>query len=176
QLERVRAELVADNYFALLGVQPRLGRAFLPEENRQPRTHPVAILSFSLWQSRFGGDARVLGHTVTLNQTRYAIVGVAPAGFRGVSLESPTDVWVPAMTLTQVKQMEKGDEWFADREWSLWRVLGRLKPGVSKDAAQAALDTLALQVRDAWMPEGDRHLPFNERHIQLAPAGKGLSS
>jgi predicted permease len=174
-MERVRAELVADNYFKLLGVQPVVGRGFLPEENRAPGAAPVAMLSYRLWQGRWGGDKGVLGRTVALNERQFTIVGVAPASFKGMTLESPADVWVPAMMLRQVQLSAPSEEWLTDREAMLWKLLGRLKPGVPQGAAQASLDALALQVRDAWMPEGDRHLPFNERSIRLTPAGKGLS-
>src|SRR5262245_37022803 len=139
QLERVRAEVVAENYFALLGVQPALGRAFLPEENRTPGAHSVAVLSYNLWQSRFGGAANVIGQTVILNETRYTIIGVAPGSFHGVEFDAPADVWVPAMMLTQIKQKEAGDEWLVNHDFALWRLLGRLKPGVTKEAAQTAL-------------------------------------
>jgi predicted permease len=175
-LERVRAELVAENYFALLGVRPVVGRGFLPEENRAPGATPVAVLSYRLWQGRFGGDTQVLGRTVTLNERQYTIIGVAPASFKGVTLESPADIWAPAMMLRQVQQSTPNDEWLIDRDAMVWKVLGRLKPSVSQAAAQVGLDTVALQVRDAWMPESDRHLPFNERSIRLVHAGKGLSS
>jgi len=175
-LERVRAEVVADNYFTLLGVRPVVGRAFSPEENRAPGAAPVAVLSYRLWQSRFGGDRQAVGRTVTLNERPYTVVGVAPAGFKGVTLESPADIWVPAMMLTHVQQLKPGDEWLTSREAMVWKLLGRLKPGVSQAAAQSALDTLARQVRDTWMPEGDRQLPFNQKSIRLTPAGKGLSS
>ncbi|MEP7343111.1 MAG: ABC transporter permease [Acidobacteriota bacterium] len=175
-LERVRAELVTDNYFAMLGVRPVVGRGFLPQENSAPGANPVAVLSYRLWQNRFGGDTQVLGRTVKLNERQFTIVGVAPASFKGVALESPADIWAPAMMLRQLQQSTPSDEWLTDRDAMVWKVLGRLKPGVPPAAAQAGLDAVALQVRDSWMPESDRHLPFNERSIRLAPAGKGLSS
>jgi predicted permease len=177
QMERVRAELVAENYFAMFGVQPVVGRAFTPEENAAPDAHPLVVLSHGLWQSRFGGDPQVAGRTLVLNGATYTIVGVAPARFKGMRVESPTDVWVPAMMKTQLQQMPAGnDPWVSERQYAVFQLAGRLKPGVTKDAAQTAMDTLATQVRDSWMPESDRKLPFNERRIQLVFAGQGLSS
>jgi predicted permease len=177
QMERVRAEAVAENYFGTLGIQTLLGRAFLPEENKTPGAYPVAMLSYSLWRSRFGGDPRVIGRTAQLNDTIYTIVGVAPANFKGMTVETPTDVWVPAMMLHQLAQRPQGEEkWVQERDAWLFKLAGRLKPDVTREAAQAKMDTLALQVRDSWMPESDRKLPFNERRMRLVEGGKGLSN
>ncbi|MGH9844480.1 MAG: ABC transporter permease [Blastocatellia bacterium] len=177
QMERVRAEMAAENYFEMLGVRPIVGRAFAPEENTTPDAHPVAVLGHSLWQSRFGGDAQVIGRTIAINGASYTIIGVAPARFKGMTLESPTDVWVPAMMKTQLQQMPAAnDPWISERGYAVFHLAGRLKPGVTKAAAQTAMDTLAAQVRDSWMPESDRKLPFNEKRIQLISAGQGLSS
>jgi putative ABC transport system permease protein len=176
QMEKARAEAVADNYFGMLGVQPLLGRAFLPEENKAPDANPVAVLSYGLWRSRFGGDPNVIGQTALLNDMSYTIVGVAPANFNGMRVESPTDVWVPAMMVGQIRQMPADFKWVGEREQFTFNLAGRLKPDVTQESAQASMDTLALQVRDSWMPEGDRKLPFNERRMQLVVGGKGLSS
>jgi HAMP domain-containing protein len=176
QMERVRAEAVADNYFGMLGVQLLAGRAFLPEENKTPGANPVAVLSYSLWRSRFGGDPKAIGQTALLNDANYTIIGVAPANFKGMTIESPTDVWVPAMMIGQLAQRPRDDKWVSEREAGLFKLAGRLRPEASLASAQASMDTLALQVRDSWMPESDRKLPFNERRMELVAAGKGLSS
>ncbi|MBI1761614.1 MAG: ABC transporter permease [Acidobacteria bacterium] len=176
QMERVRAELVAENYFALLGVQPVLGRTFTPEDNRAPGAHPLALLSYGLWQSRFGGATNVIGQTVPLNEQPYTIIGVMPARFRGVMIDAPTDIWVPAMMVAQVEQKKATNEWLTNHDWTMWQLLGRLKPDVAQGAAQQAMDTLARQVRDAWMPESDRHQPFSEKRIQLEDITEGISS
>ncbi|HEX5083782.1 MAG TPA: ABC transporter permease, partial [Blastocatellia bacterium] len=176
QMERVRAEVVADNYFGMLGVQPLLGRAFLPEENRAPGANPVAVISYGLWRSRFGGDPKVIGQTALLNDTNYTIVGVTPANFNGMNVESPADVWVPAMMIGHIMQQTADFKWTSDRAFWLFKLAGRLRPDVTQESAQAAMDTLALQVRNSWMPESDRKLPFNERRLQLVAGGKGLSS
>jgi predicted permease len=175
QTERVRAEAVADNYFGMLGIQPLLGRAFLPDENNAPGANPVAVLSYGLWRSRFGGDPKVIGQTAMLNDTNYTIVGVAPANFNGMSVESPTDVWVPAMMIGQLTQKPADFKWVGERDTWLFDLAGRLKPDVTQESAQAVMDTLALQVRNSWMPESDRNLPFNVRKMQLVAGGNGLS-
>jgi predicted permease len=175
QMERVRAELVSDNYFRMLGVRPSLGRDFLPDENRTPGTHPVAMISHSLWRSRFGGDPRVVGQIVPLNESSYTIIGVAPSSFKGLTIESPADVWVPAMMRAQIAQMPPEGEWVQEREQNYFQLSGRLKPGMTKEAAQTAMDTLARQVRDSWIPKIDRKPFFNELQMELVAVGKGLS-
>jgi macrolide transport system ATP-binding/permease protein len=81
--QRVWGFLVSGNYFDVLGVKPILGRGFLPEEDQTPGSHPVAILSYSCWQGRFGADPSIVGKTVSLNNHTFNVVGVAPKGFIG---------------------------------------------------------------------------------------------
>src|SRR6266508_3772393 len=147
QMERVRAEAVADNYFGMLGVQLLLGRAFLPEENKTPGANPVAVLGYSLWRSRFGGEPKVIGQTALLNDTNYTIIGLAPANFKGMTIETPTDVWVPAMMIGQLAQRPQDDKWVSDRETSLFKLAGRLKPEASLVSAQASA---AKRLRSGW--------------------------
>src|SRR5262245_22883304 len=83
QGERVIGQIVSGNYFATLAVRPALGRFFLPEEDRTLGTHPVIVISHGLWRRRFGADPAVIGKTVSLNNYRYTVVGVAPSEFAG---------------------------------------------------------------------------------------------
>jgi putative ABC transport system permease protein len=176
QMERVRAELVSDNYFETLGVRPSLGRDFLPDENKTPGAHPVAMISYSLWRSRFGGDPKVVGQTVQLNESSYTIIGVASSSFKGLEVESPVDVWIPAMMRSQIAQLRPEDEnWVGNRAVAVFKLLGRLKPGMTKEGAQLAMDTLARQVRDSWVPRSDETPFFTLSQMTLVPAGKGIS-
>ena len=138
QNQRVVGEIVSGNYFAVLGVRPALGRFFLPEEDRTPGTHPVVVIGHGLWQRRFGADPLVIGRTVALNANRYAVVGVAPAEFAGTTRGTATDVYVPAMMQPQVQQ----GSLLANRNSGWLRLIGRLKPDVSREQAQAALRIL----------------------------------
>src|SRR5216684_4600874 len=81
--QTVTGEVVSGNYFAVLGVEPILGRAFLPEEDQIPGSHPVVVLSHQLWQRRFGGDSGVVGSNIRIDGHAFTIVGVAPKGFHG---------------------------------------------------------------------------------------------
>ncbi|HKX26866.1 MAG TPA: ABC transporter permease [Blastocatellia bacterium] len=175
QLEQVRAELVTENYFSLLGVTPNPGRTFAPEENRAPGAHPVAVISYGLWQRRFSGGPGAIGRTLTVNETSYTVVGIAPASFKGMMIESPTDLWVPVMMRTQIEQIQN-DEWVGEREWKFLKLVGRLKPGVALETAQGAMDTLARQVRNSAGPERESAGLFGELRMQLVPGGKGLST
>src|SRR5581483_6781903 len=95
--EAVWGELVSANYFDVMGVKPVLGRGFLPEEDRTPNTHPVAVISQLLWQQHFNGDPNAIGKTIYLNGQAYTIVGVMPESFIGSAFYLRQAFWVPLM-------------------------------------------------------------------------------
>ncbi|HEU0176230.1 MAG TPA: ABC transporter permease [Blastocatellia bacterium] len=137
QSERVIGQIVSGNYFAALGVRPALGRFFLPEEDRTPGTHPVVVISHGLWRRRFGADPAVIGKTLNLNAYRYTVVGVAPSEFTGTTRGTANDVYAPIMMYAQM-----GDVCPLDNRNCGWlSLIGRLKPGVSRQQAQSALAT-----------------------------------
>src|SRR5262249_42443153 len=80
--QKVWGNLVSGNYFDVLGVKPALGRTFLPEEDKTRLSHPVAVISHSLWQTRFGADPSVIDSDVLINGRKFKVIGVAPAGFK----------------------------------------------------------------------------------------------
>lgn len=141
QSELMSGELVSGNYFDVLKLKPALGRAFLPEEDQTPDTHPVVVLSHKFWQSRLGGDPNVIGRTIALNGHRFTVVGVAPHGFKGMVTPYTTSLWIPIMMSAQVKHEIKPADDRADDLPALGHVspIGRLKPGVSLSQAQAAI-------------------------------------
>ena len=95
--EVVWGELVSGNYFDVMGVKPVLGRGFLPEEVRTPNTHPVTVISYSLWQRRFGADAGIVGKTIYLNGRPFTVVGVMPESFLGSTFYLYYSFWTPMM-------------------------------------------------------------------------------
>ena len=95
--EPIPVQLVSGNYFSVLGVRPVAGRTFLPEEDRTPRSHPVAVLSYGFWQRQFGGSPTIVGRTITLNRTTFTVVGVAPRDFNGVFVFGNPALWAPLM-------------------------------------------------------------------------------
>ncbi|HKY43277.1 MAG TPA: ABC transporter permease, partial [Pyrinomonadaceae bacterium] len=94
QTERVRGELVSGNFFDVLGVRPWAGRLFTQEDDQTPGAHPVAVLSYRFWESRFNKDPNLIGKTILVNETAVTVLGVTPPGFFGVNLSDNPDVRV----------------------------------------------------------------------------------
>ena len=154
--------LVSGNFFDVLGVRAALGRTFLPEEDKTPGANPVAVISHRLWESRFGGDPRAVGQQLTLNGHAFTIIGVAPAGFEGAEVLETNDIYVPAMMQALVRPPRAGfsGEMNPDlltRRGSRWlRMIGRLKPNVSVQQAQAVMTATADALAQAY-PDDDRY-------------------
>jgi putative ABC transport system permease protein len=136
EAERLDGQRVTREFFAVLGVRPALGRDFSDAENVRGQHH-VVILSHGLWQRRFGGDASLVGRSVTLNGVEYAVVGVMPKSFE--SLLAPTaQLWAPLA-------YESSLPW-ACRSCRHLRMIGRLKAGVDPGAAKTELDLLSARL------------------------------
>jgi putative ABC transport system permease protein len=134
QPERLLAHGVSANFFPLLGVQPIIGRNFSVEEDK-PGSEKVAILSYALWQGRYGGELSVLNRYILLNGEKYSVVGVLPSGFQ--FLQGDVAVWVPiALTPFQL----------ADRDNHYLTVLARMKDGVSIEQSQADMMSIARRI------------------------------
>ena len=132
--ERVSTYAVTANFFPLLGVQPLLGRSFTPEEDR-PGGSKAVVLSYGLWQSRYGGDRNILNREILLNGEKHAVVGVMPASFQFFAKD--VRVWVP-IALTQ-------EDW-ANRGGHYLTVVARLKPGVPVTQAQADMNAVMRRI------------------------------
>jgi predicted permease len=131
--ERLRGEMASATLFEVLGVRPLIGRTFVDAEDRRGAA-PVAVLTSSLWRSRFGGSPDVLGRSITLNGTLYTVIGVVSSDdvvFQRVSVIVPIGQWAEPL--------------FWDRGVGMgMRVIGRLKPGIALQQAQAELDGIAV--------------------------------
>lgn len=136
---RIFAEIVTANYFETLGIHPFLGRFFLPSEDRTPGARPVAVLGYTAWQSRFGGASDILGQTITLDKTPFTVIGVGPKGFKGVYAVFGPDLWIPSMMAEQVLPAEQRNA-LGDRGLPLLTGIGRLRPGVTLQQAQAEMN------------------------------------
>ncbi|HEU0209136.1 MAG TPA: ABC transporter permease [Candidatus Udaeobacter sp.] len=141
--QRVWGYLVSGNYFDVLGVKPILGRAFLPEEDQTPDSHPVAVISYNCWQYHFGGDSQVVGKKVEFNSRPFTIIGVAPKGFIGTEVAYDPEMFIPVM---MAKTIEPGSTWLDRRDSNNLFTVGRLKTGVSIPEAKAALETLTAKL------------------------------
>jgi len=159
QVEFVRAEVVSGNYFSVLGAKAFLGRTFLPEEDQTLGTHPMAVVSYKLWQGRFGSDPNLVGKQLILNGHTFSIVGIAPKGFNGMSLYWSPEIWVPVMMHAQVMPTRRKIRSLDDREFYMYlqtfMVMGRLKPEVPLEQAQAAMKVLPRQLEQAYPKTND---------------------
>jgi hypothetical protein len=133
--------VVSANYFPMLGIQPRLGRFFLPEEDAVPDRNPVVVISERMWQGRFKGDPKTLGKQLKLNGVAFQIIGVAPAEFPGVLPGNWNEVWLPTMML---RVGYPACDALADCR--MLSFLGRLTPGQTLTEAEAELNLLARQL------------------------------
>jgi putative ABC transport system permease protein len=143
--ERIQAAVVSSNYFQVLGTVPALGRDFTADDD-QGRIGYVVIISWDLFQQRFGGDRSVIGKTVRLDDDPMTIIGVMPPGFRH-PLEngaSPMEVWCP------VELGNTDPQFIGDRRARVFEVIGRLKPGATVTEAQAQLDALSTRLESRY--------------------------
>jgi predicted permease len=131
--ERTTGSIVSANYFDAIGVPPVLGRGFLPGEDQGQSAHPVAVISYQLWQGRFRGDRQIVGKTQRLNGVMHTIVGVAPEGFYGTFVGWGMNFWVPA---SMEDIFESGGYKLEDRGARWIESYARLKPGVTFAQAQ----------------------------------------
>ena len=141
------AALVTGNFFELLGARPALGRPLLPEDDARFAGRPVVVLSHAGWRKLFAGDAAVIGRRAVINGAPYEIVGVMPEGFRGLAL-TPPDYWAPVTLAGQFS-----DE-YAQRDEVEIEIIGRLKSGISSEAAAAALTVWAERRTDVKPSNG----------------------
>jgi len=162
--ERVIGTLVSGNYFDVLGTRPALGRFFREDEDRVPGERPVVVLSHALWTRRFNSDPAILDRPLRLNNREFAVVGVAEEGFQGSSMIG-TDLWAP-MAMVQVVRGQP-DASMLTMVRGVWHVaVGRLKPGVSIQQAEAELNALNEAYKKS-QPEANQ-----EHTIKLAPMGR----
>ena len=177
QTERVSGDLVSGNFFDVLGVHAAIGRTFTDEDDRKPGAEPVVMLSYGYWKRRFGGDPGVLNQTIILNAHPMTIVGVAQAGFHSVGVGEAQDVFVPMRM--QGLMMPRGSD--LENRRSMWlNIFARLKPGVSGQQAEAAMNVfwrplLALEAKDLPNLSQTTRNRFLNRHLSLQEGGQGIS-
>jgi macrolide transport system ATP-binding/permease protein len=148
--EVVWGELVSDNYFDVMGVQPVMGRSFSPEEVRTPNTHPVAVISYALWEQRFNADKGVVGKTTFLNGVPFTVIGVMPESFLGSTFYLNHSFWVPAM---MAQKFGRRPGWNTERSSALFKLYGRLKPGLTMAQAEIDLNSVAASLAQLYPKE-----------------------
>ena len=137
---RSRGHLVSGNYFSVLGVRAMRGRVLTPEDDN-PSAQPAAVLSHRYWEQELNSDASIVGKNIIINGTNFTVVGVTPREFFGERVRRPPDFWLPLSFHPQIELRPS----FLEEKDAYWLMLmGRLKPGVGLDQAQANMN-LSLQ-------------------------------
>ena len=142
----VQGEAVSADLFQLLGIQPLLGRTFLPQED-EPGNH-VVILSHGLWQRRFGDDRSIIGKSITLDGQLFQVIGVMPPQFAFPISAVPPELWTSMSTLRESK--DGSQPMTEQRDNNFFKCIARLKPNVSIQQAQANIDTICANWRQQY--------------------------
>ena len=154
-------ELISWDYFQTLGIEMELGRAFVPEEDETPGTHPVLVLGYRTWTQDFASDPEVLGTSVWLNGRPYTVVGVAPKAYTGSMPVLVSGFFTPLMMTDELvgsAQLERR------RSRSMF-MKARLLPGVSVEQANASLRAFSAGLEELY-PESNEN-----RYMSAVPSG-----
>ncbi len=175
--ERASAEAVSGNYFGDLGLAPALGRAIGPDDDRTPGAHPVVMLAHAFWQRRFASDPSVVGQTLSVNGRPMTILGIAPAGFRGLAVGEAADLFVP-ITMRQTLSPTRTDLFDWSSRWL--QLTARLQPGVDVRQAKAAIDVVYRQalhedVKRLAHFDAESRGRFVAKELTLLPGATGYS-
>lgn len=172
--ENAKVHLVSGNYFELLGVNAAAGRLLEPFDDSLSAP-PAAVLSYPFWRDRFRSSPAIIGHSVVLNRTAFTVVGIAAAQFFGDRVQPPPDFFIP---LSTQPQMWDGESFLTKRDIYWLNFFGRLKPGVTLSAAQAASN---VRLHDFYLDQAGSAISTAERrkienvNLHLKPGGGGIS-
>jgi predicted permease len=176
--ELVSVGMVAGNYFQVLGVQPHLGRLLNPDDDTARNAHPMAVLQYDYWRTRFAGSPSTVGSTIRMNGSPFTVVGIGAPDFDGTITGTATQVWVP---VTMKPTLTPTWDALDDERYSWFYLLGRRKPGVTIDQAQAGMRVLYGQVQQQEL-QGQYFQKFPETRkrflrqtLTLEPAARGQS-
>lgn len=137
---RAQGHLVTGNYFSVLGVRAMRGRVLTPEDDNA-NAQPAAVMSHRYWEKELNSDPSIVGKNLIINGTNFTVAGVTPPEFFGERVRRPPDFWLPLSFHPQIELRPS----FLENNQAYWlMIMGRLKPGVSMDQAQASVN-LALQ-------------------------------
>lgn len=164
--EQLFGQLVSGNFFDVLGVPPMIGRGFSEDEDKSPR--PVVVLSYTLWNTQFGGDRNVLGRAIQLNDQDFSVIGVAPPEFHNVGALGSPQLWLPISLRDQMLDDETKKLMY-DRGFRMVAMVARLRPDVNLRQAEIAVHALGEQLQKEY-PKDNRGrnemlVPINETSI-----------
>ena len=175
--DRVQAETVSGNFFAVLGVKPAIGRLLSPEDDRVRGASPVAVLSYAYWRDHFGASSAALNQKIRINGHGFVVVGVAPEGFNGILTDESPALFVPLMMKADVSP---GWDTF-DQPGTHWlNILGRIESGASRQQAQASLQPLwsgilRQQVDVLNIKNKSARQRLLAKKLELHPASQGIN-
>lgn len=178
QPDLVSGELVSGNYFDVLGVRPAIGRLLVPADDAAQNGNPVAVLSFNYWKAHFGSDPHIVNQTLYINGRPFTIVGVAEPNFHSVIAGYSPKLFVP---LVSKPIAMPGLNDLEDRRSSWVNIVARLKPGVSRDQAEAAMTPLWRSIRTTEISEIKNKTDLFAKHfveeskLQLLDESRGFS-
>jgi predicted permease len=166
--EGVDVQLVNWDFFDILGVHPMIGRTFAADEDQVPDARPVVILSYALWNTKFGADPHVLGRNIRLSDQDYNVIGVMPKEFHDAGTIGSPDLWAPMMMHDQLLTDMRKD-WFNHRRNRLVFMVGRLKPGVSFSTARTSMQAMSRQLAQEYPTENSGRsvvmVPLSETNV-----------
>jgi predicted permease len=137
---RASGQLVSGNYFSVLGVRAMRGRVLTPDDDK-PNAQPAAVISHRYWETELNSDSTTVGKSFIINGTNFTVVGITPPEFFGERVRRPPDFWMP---LSFQPQIELRESYLTNNQVYFLMLMGRLKPGISMDQAQATTN-LALR-------------------------------
>lgn len=175
QPEPVDIEMVSGNYFEVLGVGAAVGRVFTEEDDRYPESSPAVVLSYSFWKCRFGGDASVVGRTLSLNHTPMKVIGVSAQDLHSLLRHRPVDIHLPISMREVFMPKWQG---FSRHDLAWVRIIARLSPGVTLQRAEVEASKLYQQ----WLQREAEAMPVAGeprehslgRTLKLIPFGRGV--
>jgi predicted permease len=179
--ELISGELVSGNYFRVLGIGAAIGRVFTASDDLYQGGHPLAVLSYSYWRSRFAGDRGILGRKIMVNGYPLTVIGVSQAGFDGVEPGFAPQIRVP---ITMTNSLPPGGTFdrLNNRRFRWTEVFGRLKSGTTRETAQAGLQPLFHQILEMEVQQKEfaKASPFVKREFlkmqpEVMPGATGRS-
>lgn len=173
-VQRSQGQLVSGNYFSLLGVPAMLGRTFTPDDDKVGGQGTV-VVSNRYWQQQLGSDHSIIGKNIQINNNSFTVIGVTPTEFFGVRVRRPPDFWIPIAFQPQIEMRSSSLE---DKRVFWLSLMGRLKPGVDMNSAQANSNLILRQflTEDAGSQLSDeRKRDIEKTHLALADGSRGIS-
>jgi predicted permease len=182
--ELISGEVVSGNFFPVLGIGATLGRVFNASDDLIQGGHPLAVLSYGYWKTRFGSDRNIVGQKIVVNGQPLTVIGVSQAGFDGIEPGYAPQIRIPITMNDYLPRstVQSGDSRLNQRRFRWTETFGRLKPDVTIEKAQAGLQPLFHQIlnMEVQQKEFSKASPFVKQEflkmwMQVMPGSKGRS-